>query len=1562
MTVRIRSRCSGPPSSRRAVAFGLAAALAAGVLTATETPADAAGPMARADGTLSSPDAQLSDTRRSLDRAAASGSPVEIATQRTENSKTYANPDGTFTMDRYVRPVHVRQNGAFVPGDDTLVAGKDGTVRPKAARADFAFSGGGSKAPLAVVRKDGRELALTWPGKLPKPALDGDTATYPEVLPGVDLKIISEVDSFSHVLVVKTPEAGRNPALARLEFGLAATGVKVGSTPDGSMTAVDPAGETVFSSPPAKMWDSKGSAAGTQARAAAAPTDADPADGAADTAKQADVKVEIRPGTMTLTADPALLHAVDTVYPVVIDPTVRTDWKDLWAIAYKNDGVAGSENTPYINGGSLSKEARVGCALDPGYGNAKVCAKTFFHVSTRALLGKQVIDATLRIKQNYAGSHSCQSGEIEVWSTGRIESTTTWAHQPPWNTKIDASGKSFGGRNCPTGDDLVEFNVTTAVRAETAKGSDTWAFGLKSQADTVDVSWRRLDAASARVSVTYNTPPATPYDRSTDPSVPCAGGSFGLTDYVTLRSRLWDDEDNSVSAQFAYWKEGGAVAEQWTAVVRGNVASVRIPTTSLDNGTYVWDVRAYDNRDYGAWAGQCRFTIDKTRPSRPPTVSSTEFPDGDGGTWGAPARTPGTFTLGASGVTDVVRYEWYTDFDTAPRSVPAQGAGGPASFTFTPLVTGPHFLYVTSFDAAGNRSDVRNYLFYAARSASRDKPGDINGDETTDLWTVDRDGGQLRMHPGDGTGGFGLSKDADNSGYLKASITHRGDWGEDGYEDLIVLRPGADGLPAIFRRDNAGDGTLRHRDLGEAEFRVYAGANKHWAQGGQVVSLGSVNDDAGPGGLGPDGVVDDNDWADLLLLSDGKLWLYYGSKEAYLDSMLDPVSIGDAAWGDKTVMTPGDTTGDGLPELWVRENGSGLVYEYRSRTDANGNFDPSAYADPAARVQIGSGFTAAAYPQLTSAGDLENKAPGTRYPDLWGTDPDGRVVEFPGRALSGGSAFGSARTLVVNSRSWSDCQTFSSSDAGTHTLCGPLLTKYLSLGGPAGRLRYPTTDVVAAADGAGRFAHFQGQGTTGTAANGSIHWSPTTGAWYTHGGTRAKWLSTGGESGHLGYPNADEQVVPGSGGEGFISTFAGGLGKTPGAVLYSGATGSHELHGASYDRFVALGGPRVLGYPSADESVTAPKSGTYVHFRPLGAASDTSSLYWSAATGSHLVKNAIRGSWAGQGWENSALGWPTSDEFAVPGGARSNFENGFILWDAVTGTVTSSPYAPLPATRPDMNGDNHADLLVLGTGGGIEKRLNYGDGAGFGGGVAISQGWQNYLGNTGQGKLYFADVDGDNRKDLLVLGTDGTIQRRLNYGDGAGFGGGVVISQGWQNFLGEAGQGRLYFADINGDSRADLLVMGQDGSIERRLNYGNGAGFGGGVLISQGWQNYLGNTGQGKLYFADVDGDNRADLLALGTAGGIEVRPNYGDGAGFGGGTTVSEGWQNFLGDAGQGKLYFADVDGDNRADLLVLGTGGAVEKRLNYGNGAGFGGGVAISQGWQNYLGNPGQGRLYFV
>ena len=89
--------------------------------------------------------------------------------------------------------------------------------------------------------------------------------------------------------------------------------------------------------------------------------------------------------------------------------------------------------------------------------------------------------------------------------------------------------------------------------------------------------------------------------------------------------------------------------------------------------------------------------------------------------------------------------------------------------------------------------------------------------------------------------------------------------------------------------------------------------------------------------------------------------------------------------------------------------------------------------------------------------------------------------------------------------------------------------KYAALGGPGGWLGTATTEELIAPDGIGHYRHYR---------NGSIYWSPSSGAHEVHGDIRVNWSSLGWERSFLGYPLTDETTTPD--GVGRYNHFQGG--------------------------------------------------------------------------------------------------------------------------------------------------------------------------------------------------------------------------------------------------------------------------------------------------------------------------------------------------------------------------------------------------------------------------------------
>ncbi|MFF5989966.1 polysaccharide deacetylase family protein [Prauserella flavalba] len=160
----------------------------------------------------------------------------------------------------------------------------------------------------------------------------------------------------------------------------------------------------------------------------------------------------------------------------------------------------------------------------------------------------------------------------------------------------------------------------------------------------------------------------------------------------------------------------------------------------------------------------------------------------------------------------------------------------------------------------------------------------------------------------------------------------------------------------------------------------------------------------------------------------------------------------------------------------------------------------------------------------------------------------------------------------------------------------------------------------------------------------------------TRGAIGAKYAALGARNSVLGAPRTGETSAT-AGGAGAVQWFQHGR------IYWNSAIGAREVHGAIMSKYAGLGTVNgFLGFPRTDERRCPDGIGRYGQFQG-------GSAYWSPSTGAHEVHGAILTRWASLGWERSRLGYPVSDEYAVSGGRRSDFQGGAIIWTAATGTT-----------------------------------------------------------------------------------------------------------------------------------------------------------------------------------------------------------------------------------------------------------------------------------------------------
>src|SRR5438105_5477744 len=186
--------------AHRFVGFGLAAILSASILTtapsslpavAATTHATPATPVAPASPVAPARKSSETFTRPDLTSAQLAARllkhRIEVTGLDTETTTTWVNLDGTMTTDASAQPVREQVNGAWAKVDTTLVPAPGGGFAPRVSAAPVVFSGGGD-APLVTATTDAdASVATKWTGPLPVPTVSGNTATYHDVSPGVNL-------------------------------------------------------------------------------------------------------------------------------------------------------------------------------------------------------------------------------------------------------------------------------------------------------------------------------------------------------------------------------------------------------------------------------------------------------------------------------------------------------------------------------------------------------------------------------------------------------------------------------------------------------------------------------------------------------------------------------------------------------------------------------------------------------------------------------------------------------------------------------------------------------------------------------------------------------------------------------------------------------------------------------------------------------------------------------------------------------------------------------------------------------------------------------------------------------------------------------------------------------------------------------------------------------------------------------------------------------------------------------------------------------------------------------
>jgi len=592
---------------------------------------------------------------QAMTEALATGEPVEVTSMTSADSLVVADPEsGELVAELSPGPVRVQESlGEWRDVDLSLVRSPEG-LRSVVSPADVVFGDGGDRL-IARFRDGERSITLEWPAEfavLPEPVVDGRSAVYGEVLPGVDLVARASEVGFATYVVVKTPEAAANPDLRRMEFGLSGEGLEVRGDDAGRLEAVDADGDTVFGASAPRMWDSRGKlstmsdgensladeidgmrrdgsgvvsgresspvdVAGSSSSSVVAQSDLEDVVAPSAQAQVLPVETNVRAGVLALEPDEALLSDPDATFPIVIDPDWYTAYRyrGAWAMVWNN-------GMDWFN--APGQSARVG--FDGWSGQSKV-SRVFYRFNTSAFRGAAIDAANFQHEVVHSPQNDCNATsfgpDVRLRRSDDLTGPVSWPG-PSLGFIQDTMPASPGNAARGCGSDWPRWNATPAIRTASQNDVSTVTFALQSANESDRDGWRQFENSAnfPVLTVKFNQRPALP-------GVPVIQ-NFGSSQWIntltpTFSVAVRDPNGGQIGAQFEVYTLAGSL--RWSGRSPAQKASpdvavdakLTVPAGVLRDGEqYFVQAKAYDEKGMSQGDPPNRtFGVDVTAPHAP---------------------------------------------------------------------------------------------------------------------------------------------------------------------------------------------------------------------------------------------------------------------------------------------------------------------------------------------------------------------------------------------------------------------------------------------------------------------------------------------------------------------------------------------------------------------------------------------------------------------------------------------------------------------------------------------------------------------------------------------------------------------------------------------------------------------------------------------------------------------------------------------------------------------------------------------------------------------------------
>jgi RHS repeat-associated protein len=470
--------------------------------------------------------------------------------------------------------------------------------------------------------------------------VQGDSARYVDVVPGVDLLVTAMNVGFEFSVVFTARPAG---ALV-LPFGVrAAVGVEARLLADGAQEWSRD-GETVAVAAPAVMWDSRTLADGSPRVISEAPSEllaagqyvpeglglptaavpfvqrVSPSGSAAGQRAGFSTRAgKGLPGSRAETADvlstlpsnargwvfapPAeFLADPATVFPVTVDPVVAS------APVFDT----------YVRNGTT---ADLSSATTMQFGNTSSgLARAFLTFDSVGIDSTYVNSANLSLYETY--SPTCTAKSWTVWHTGSPGPATRWTNQPTWYSDWAVSTQTRGSSGCVGG--RINADVTSLLRSIAASGQSRVALGIRATDESDAQAAKTVYSAEGpylpSLTVNYDHYPFAPKRSSVSPGTSVSGVRYVGSLTPSVSPVVSDADGGMVRARVQVWN-AAATTKLWDGysgyVISGErVPGVQIPSGILSNGSsYKFKVWSNDGTVDSKDPKATDVTVDTTAPA-----------------------------------------------------------------------------------------------------------------------------------------------------------------------------------------------------------------------------------------------------------------------------------------------------------------------------------------------------------------------------------------------------------------------------------------------------------------------------------------------------------------------------------------------------------------------------------------------------------------------------------------------------------------------------------------------------------------------------------------------------------------------------------------------------------------------------------------------------------------------------------------------------------------------------------------------------------------------------------